>query len=75
MKNVNNKAVLEKELTLDPTDWSSLKKLGNEMVNDMIGFLQTIREKPVWQKPPEQVKNNFRKDLPQQPTDLNEVYE
>ena len=37
------------EETLDPTDWQPVKELGAEMVKDMIDFLQTVRERKVWQ--------------------------
>ena len=56
MKNKNSKPVIKEE-SLDPQDWTELKKLGNMMVNDMVDFLQTIREQPVWTKPPQSVKN------------------
>jgi aromatic-L-amino-acid/L-tryptophan decarboxylase len=75
MKNENNNPVATKEETLDPNDWSALKRLGNVMVNDMIDFLQTIGEQPVWKKPPEQVKNNFKTQLPYSPMHLGQVYD
>jgi len=73
MKNKNSKPVIKEE-SLDPRDWDELKKLGNVMVNDMINFLQTIREQPVWTKPPESVKNNFKTPLPHSSMQLGEVY-
>jgi len=66
---------LLKEETLDPVNWDDLKELGREMVDDMIDFLQTIREQRVWKKPPEAVKNRFKKELPQSPMQLDEVYD
>lgn len=63
------------EETLDPGNWDELKELGRQMVDDMITFLQTIREQPVWKKPPEAVKNTFKKELPQSPMQLEEVYD
>ena len=58
MKNKNSKPVVKEE-SLDPRDWAELKELGHVMVNDMVDFLQTIREKPVWTKPPQSVKNSL----------------
>lgn len=75
MKSETSNPDLVKQETLDPGDWSALKKLGNVMLDDMIDFLQTIREQPVWRKPPEQVKNHFKKELPQLPMQLEEVYD
>ena len=74
MKNKNSKPVAKEE-SLDPRDWDELKKLGNVMVNDMINFLQTIRDQPVWTKPPGSVKDSFRKPLPHSAMQLDEVYE
>ena len=73
MTNETNNPYLKEE-TLDPGDWSALRNLGNVMMNDMIDFLQSIREQPVWRKPPEEVKNHFKEGLPQSPMQLEEVY-
>ena len=75
MTNETSNPNVVKEETLDPGDWSALRKLGNVMLNDIIDFLQTIREQPVWRKPPEPVKNHFKKELPQLPMQLEEVYD
>jgi glutamate/tyrosine decarboxylase-like PLP-dependent enzyme len=74
MENKNSKPMIKEE-SLDPQDWAELKKLGNVMVNDMLNFLQTIREQPVWTKPPQSVKNSFKTPLPHSPMQLNEVYD
>jgi glutamate/tyrosine decarboxylase-like PLP-dependent enzyme len=63
-----------KEETLDPHDWEELRKLGGEMVDDMIGFLQTIRQQPVWRQPTEKIKHSFKKELPELPQELTDVY-
>ena len=49
------------EESLDPQDWDDLKDIGNIMVNDMIVFLQNVKEQPVWRKPPQEVKDSFKK--------------
>src|SRR6187401_3396249 len=74
MKNKNSKPVVKEE-SLDPQDWVELKKLGNVMVNDMVNFLQTIREQPVWTKPPQSVKNSFKTPLPHSSMQLGEIYD
>ncbi|HRI58126.1 MAG TPA: aminotransferase class V-fold PLP-dependent enzyme [Saprospiraceae bacterium] len=60
--------------TLDPTDWENLRQLGHQMVDDMVQFLQTIGEQPVWRKPSEAAKQHLQADLPQAPQDLTDVY-
>ena len=75
MQTQKHEILPEPEETLDPVNWDELKLLGVQMVNDMIGFLQTIREKPVWTQPTEAVKNNFKEGIPQSPMRLNKVYD
>lgn len=61
--------------TLDPADWEAVRQLGHQMVDDMMQFLQTIGEQPVWQKPSDETKQHLQADLPQSPQDLESVYE
>ncbi len=75
--NVNNQLPIEKtstEETLDPANWEELKTLGRTMVDDMIGFLQSIRQQPVWKKPPQETVEYFNSSLPESPQSLEEVY-
>ena len=60
--------------TLDPQDWNEIRALGHRMVDDMIDYVATIRERPVWQPIPETVRARFREALPQGPSDPSEVY-
>ncbi len=34
------------EESLDPQDWDELRALGHRMVDDMLTYLQTVRERP-----------------------------
>ena len=36
------------ESCLDPQDWGELRKLGNEVLNDMLSYLEHIRDDKVW---------------------------
>ena len=65
----------EIEETLDPKDWPALRELGHRMLDDMLDFLSTVRNKPAWQPVPENVKVNLKQSLPTQPTDAAAVYE
>lgn len=62
------------EETLDPQDWQELRDLGHQMVDDMMDMLQHIREKPVWQPIPQEVKDFFKKEAPQQPEGATQAY-
>ena len=44
------------EETLDPRDWNELRALGHRMVDDMLAYLEQVRERPVWQSVPAEVK-------------------
>ncbi|MGH6742929.1 MAG: pyridoxal phosphate-dependent decarboxylase family protein, partial [Bradyrhizobium sp.] len=60
--------------TLDPQDWDELRAQGHRMLDDMIDYIATIRERPVWQPIPDAVRGQFRQQLPQKPSDLASVY-
>ncbi|HUH96857.1 MAG TPA: aminotransferase class V-fold PLP-dependent enzyme [Anaerolineales bacterium] len=62
------------EETLDPQDWQAMRVLGHRMVDDMLTYLQTVRERPVWQPVPDQVKEDLRKPLPIDPQSPEDAY-
>jgi glutamate/tyrosine decarboxylase-like PLP-dependent enzyme len=49
---------------LDPEDWDALRRLGHRMVDDVLTHLKGVRERPVWQRPPEGVRARLREPLP-----------
>lgn len=63
------------ECSLDPQDWEDFRQLGHQMMDDMIDYLQTIRQKPVWQPIPEDIKNHFKEPLPRTGISEEKVYE
>ena len=65
---------IEGSETLDPRDWKELRAQGHRMLDDMIDYIATIRERPVWQPIPDVVRAEFRKALPRAPSDLADVY-
>jgi glutamate/tyrosine decarboxylase-like PLP-dependent enzyme len=69
-----NKEILENESTLDPKDWSEMRELGHRMIDDMMDYLQNIRQRPVWEKIPAGVKNFYNKDVPLAPQKIDEIY-
>ena len=50
------KKAMSVEETLDPEDWESMQVLGHQMVDDMMEYMKTIRQRPVWQHAPDEVK-------------------
>ena len=63
------------EHNLDPQDWDEFRRLGHQMMDDMIDHLQSIREQPVWQPIPEEVKSKFDESLPIKSTSDSEIYQ
>ncbi|MFX0170282.1 MAG: hypothetical protein ACFE9L_00010 [Candidatus Hodarchaeota archaeon] len=54
------------EETLDPKDWEEQRRIDHQIVNDMIEHLKEIREKPVWQPIPSEIKDRARKPIPRE---------
>ncbi len=52
------------EESLDPKDWEALRKLGHRMVDDVLEYLRTVRERPVWQRPPDAARGRLQEPLP-----------
>jgi glutamate/tyrosine decarboxylase-like PLP-dependent enzyme len=62
------------EETLDPQDWGAMRALGHQMVDDMLSWLQSAREREVWQPVPAEVKTHFQQPVPTGPTPPAEIY-
>ncbi len=63
------------ERSLDPEDWEPLRELGHRALDDMIDYLQTVADRPVWQPLPEDAKSLFGEPLPREPSAGDAVYE
>jgi glutamate/tyrosine decarboxylase-like PLP-dependent enzyme len=61
-------------VTLDPDDWDAVRKQAHRMLDDMLDYVEHVRERPVWQPIPDAVRARFRADLPSEPSALAEVY-
>ncbi|MGH7531560.1 MAG: pyridoxal phosphate-dependent decarboxylase family protein [Gemmatimonadales bacterium] len=66
------------ELSLDPrspAEWEALRVLGHQMVDDMLEYLRTVRERPVWRPVPGDVRDRLLAEpLPRTPTPAADVY-
>src|SRR5258708_25650138 len=60
--------------SLDPVDWRSIRAQGHRMLDDIFDYAENIRDRPVWQPIPDQVRTRFREDLPAAPTALAAVH-
>jgi len=61
--------------SLDPTDWSQLRSLGHQMMDDMFDHLAKLRDNPVWRPMPDNVRDSFQKPLPRSGTNPKAIYE
>jgi glutamate/tyrosine decarboxylase-like PLP-dependent enzyme len=69
---------LEREISLDPADargWEELRALGHQMVDEMLEYLRTARERPVWRPVPAEVRKRLSGPVPRQPSPVDAVYE
>jgi aromatic-L-amino-acid decarboxylase len=60
---------------LDPADWAATRDTAHRMLDDMLDFIVTIRERPVWRPIPDTVRGHFREALPRAPMALDAVHE
>jgi glutamate/tyrosine decarboxylase-like PLP-dependent enzyme len=68
------KEQLEIENTLDPKNWTQMRELGHRMIDDIMDYLQNIREQPVWKKIPDGLKYYYEKDIPLNPQNIQDIY-
>jgi glutamate/tyrosine decarboxylase-like PLP-dependent enzyme len=60
--------------SLDPADWSSFRAQAHLMLDDMLGYIEKIRERPVWQPIPAEVRARFRSPAPRLGEELAQVH-
>jgi aromatic-L-amino-acid/L-tryptophan decarboxylase len=65
---------VQTEETLDPQDWDSLRELGHQMVDDMFAFLESVRERPAWQRVPDAVRERLSTPVPMQAQGAEAAY-
>ena len=64
-----------KDKTLDPKDWTKVRNLAHQMVDDMMDYLQNIKEDVCWKPVPQRVKEHFEESLPVEGIDIQDIYE
>ncbi|TGQ33249.1 MULTISPECIES: aspartate aminotransferase family protein [unclassified Mesorhizobium] len=74
MDAVHEAAGMVAEETLDPLDWADVQALSHRIVDDAVGYLRDVRDRPVWQDMPAAVKDFFAAPLPRSPARLTDVY-
>jgi hypothetical protein len=59
---------------LDPQDWSATLELGHRMLDEMITWLATSRDRRVWRHMPQNLRATLREKLPQGGQDPDAIY-
>lgn len=60
---------------LDPQDWETTRELGHRMVDDLVNWWSSVRERPAWQPMPAEAVARLEVPLPQRPLDAAAVYQ
>ena len=74
MNSQKEKHVSDEE-SLDPANWEQLSQLGHRMVDDMMTYLKTVRERPIWKKPSKHAVESLDQAVPMFPQKAESVYE
>jgi aromatic-L-amino-acid decarboxylase len=72
---MNTMPHLDAGSALDPSDWQSARAQGHRMLDDILDYVENIRERPVWQPIPEYVRAHFSSAAPARPSDLAAVHD
>src|SRR5687768_16641007 len=62
------------EESLDPRSWDDMRALGHRMVDDMLGYLERVRERPTWQPIPDAAKSALDRPVPRAPEGAERAY-
>lgn len=65
---------IDANVTLDPVDWAGFRAQAHRMLDDMLGYIETIRQRPVWQPIPDEARARFRTAAPRMGKELAEVH-
>lgn len=62
-------------LTLDPADWDGFQAQAHRMLDDILDYTKNIRERPVWQPIPDEVRQRFGGAVPVTRGSLADVHQ
>jgi aromatic-L-amino-acid/L-tryptophan decarboxylase len=62
------------ESSLDPTDWASARALAHQALDEALDSLQSVRDRPVWQPVPAEVKQALAEALPVKGQGMEEAF-
>ncbi len=62
------------EATLDPDDWERYRASSIAILDQLIDYLKTVRERPVWREPPVELIERAGAEPPLGPRSLDEIW-
>src|SRR6202166_4594621 len=71
---MTNPAPRSEDHNLDPADWPGFRAQAHRMLDDIMDYVETIRDRPVWRPIPDAVRARMREPLPAKPMALAEVH-
>jgi len=74
MTDMTTTQALQAQETLDPQDWDELRALGHRMVDDLLEYLRTVRDRPVWRPIPAELRARFLSPVPRLPEGAERAY-
>src|SRR5882762_6449896 len=60
---------------LDPSDWEEFRTQSHVVLDDMINYLKSVEERPVWQSPSSDARAALSRPVPKEGSALVNVYE
>jgi len=63
------------ERSLDPENWEAMRALGARMLDDVMTYMATVGDGPVWRRPDAAALDSYREPLPLRGTSPEQIYE
>jgi len=73
-QNMQHPTHLTEADSLDPQNWEALRQQGHRMLDDMIDYLSGLRNRPVWQPIPSEIRAGFQAQVPREPGSLEAAH-
>ena len=61
--------------SLDPHDWPAFRAQSHRMLDDMLDYVENIRQRPVWQPIPPEVRARFQEPLPRSAGEIQAAHQ
>lgn len=74
MQRLDDERDMSLDESLDPHDWEQFRRVAHGALDEAIDYLRDVRQRPVWQPVPPEVKQRLDVSLPQHPQELTESY-